>query len=725
MIKISILFCLIYSSVFSQTTAYIDSLEIALKSQKSDTNRVKTLNELAWEYSSVNLEKARHYALESVELAGNLKFYKGRSSALNTLGNICSDQANNKEALIFYLKAAKDKAAIGDQKGLATIYNNIGIVYRVQSDSANSLKYYRQALDKRLALGDRKGLGDCYNNIGNVYRDYGQYDEAMRLFSKALEIRQSLGDKRGVAFTYNNIATIYDDRSEFLKALDYHYKAAGLLEELPDNNSLARSYDNISILNKKLKNFAQALKYAQMALLIAEKTGNVNYQSNILTSMGDIYLDEHLYGRAKASYLKGLLTSEKSGEKEQQAHCYSGLGICSEALGNKTEALRCHRKAIVLVMENKSIRDEVRYLNILADYFIRVKKDSVVPILNEVITLCKLKGYKDELRKAYKAYAKYFENSKDSPRAVEYYKLESGLSDSLYSKDVSERFAQQEVLYETDKKSREIQMLNQREEIKALELDEQRLDLSRRNYLLAVCGLCILCLSLAGYFYYSTQRIRTNHIRERTIAETEERERVRLAKDIHDDLGSGLTKIRFLAELISSRVAVTDEIKASLRSISDTSVSLVDNMRDLIWALHPDNNSLESLIARIREYATDYFTEMEMDFELNVPDHVISRKIVKEAHRNLFFILKECLHNIAKHAAARKIWIDIGITDGEFVLQIKDNGTGSAIRCETKGNGLRNIRHRAQAIGGSAEIISSNGAGTIVRIGVLLKSIES
>jgi signal transduction histidine kinase len=724
MIKIALLFSLICSSVFSQTTAYVDSLETELKSQKADTNRVKTLNELAWEYSSVNLSKAKQYALQSVELAGSLKFYKGRSSALNTLGNISSDQANNKEALNFYLRSLKDKEVIGDQKGAATVCNNIGIVYRLQSDSSNALKYYRLALEKRLALGDRKGLGDCYNNMGNLYRDYGEYDEAMRLFIKALEIRQSIDDKRGVAFTYNNIATVYDDRSEFLKALDYHYKAAAMLEQLSDNNSLARSYDNISILNKKLKNYSQAIKYDRMALLLAEKIGNVNYQTNILASMGDIYLDEHTYDLAKNMYLKGLSIAEKSGEKELQAHCFSGLGICSEALGNKQEALSYHKRAIALAMETKSLRDEVRYSNVLADYYLRIHADSAAPILNRVISLCKLKAYKDELKKAYKAYAQYFEKKNDPSHSVEYYKLASALSDSLYSEDVSRRFAQQQIQYETDKKTREIEILKQQEEIKSLKLEEQRLSLAKRNYLLIAFGLLILIIAIAGYFYLSTQRLRTIQMKERTVTETEEKERIRLAKDIHDDLGSGLTKIRFLAELISARAAASEEIKTSLRSISDTSVSLVDNMRDLIWALHPDNNSLESLVARIREYSTDYFVEMDLHFEFNIHENTIKNKIEKDAQKNLFFILKESLHNITKHAAATNVWISVHVADEVFLLQIRDNGSGPAIAPETKGNGLQNIRQRAQAIGGNAQIVSSGEKGTEVSISVPFKSIE-
>ncbi|MFI5150473.1 MAG: tetratricopeptide repeat protein [Bacteroidia bacterium] len=717
-------FLLLSLNITAQRNALTDSMESVLKTQSADTSKVKTLNELAWEYSSLDLKKGKEYARQSIAISTRLQYIKGRSSAYNTLGNICSDLGDNKEALTNYFLALKDKQTTKDKKGEATVCSNIGIVYRILSDSANSLRYYRMALHARELLNDSKGIGDCYNNMGNVYRDYAQYDLAMQAFGRALSIRQSLKDNRGVAFTYNNMATVYDDKFDVLKSLEYQYKAAKLLEEIQDDNSLARTYDNISILNKKLKNFREALKYGTLALGKAEKTGNRTYEINIYSSLGDIFVEQRQFLQAEINFRKGLKLALAAGVKEQQAHFYAGLGLCMEAGNFPVSADSNYQAAVKLVNETGSERDQVRYANILADFDCRQKKTETLALLERAIEKEEKNGYKDELKKSYKTLGAYYETiDRNMPMALLYYKRYGSMNDSLYSENVSIKFAEQQTRYESDKQEREIRIMSQQEEINTLQLKEKNLELLKRNYLLLASGALIVALFVLGYYYFSRQRIKALRLKEKAIRDTEEKERMRLAKDIHDDLGSGLTKIKFLTEVIGSRSKSDTEVQTSIKSIADTSVSLVDNMRDLIWALNPDNTTLGSLVARIREYATDYLQELPIDLELEIPDTIPEIPIAKEAHRNLFFIVKEGLHNIAKHSGAGKVVLKISLVGDNFRLTLADNGSLSGKSPKEGGNGLRNIRQRMELIGGTGEI-QFEATGVTVSVQVQLYKIE-
>ena len=201
--------------------------------------------------------------------------------------------------------------------------------------------------------------------------------------------------------------------------------------------------------------------------------------------------------------------------------------------------------------------------------------------------------------------------------------------------------------------------------------------------------------------------------REKIIRETEEQERVRIAKDIHDELGSGLSKIKFLSELATTQLEGKQHLQTSLRSISETSVHLVENMRDLIWAMNPENTTLDNLVARIREYAHDYLEEFPMEVDFDIPEHIPARRISKEVNRNLMMIVKEALQNIVKHASAKCITIKIEL-EPKFSLTIEDDGAGFNTTIATEGNGLKNMSARGLQLGTVVKFHSTPGKGSKV-----------
>jgi len=179
-------------------------------------------------------------------------------------------------------------------------------------------------------------------------------------------------------------------------------------------------------------------------------------------------------------------------------------------------------------------------------------------------------------------------------------------------------------------------------------------------------------------------------------------------------LGSGLSKINFLSELIivgKSNEVVTKENAAA---ISETAKVLIDNMRDLIWALNPENTTLENLLVRIREFASDYLEEYCSEVKMIFPDEVPDMDISKESHREIFMAIKECLNNIVKHSNAKTVECEAAISDSVLMLTIKDNGIGLPLYTSGTGNGLQNMKCRMEAIGGNFHLESVPGNGTRV-----------
>ena len=196
-------------------------------------------------------------------------------------------------------------------------------------------------------------------------------------------------------------------------------------------------------------------------------------------------------------------------------------------------------------------------------------------------------------------------------------------------------------------------------------------------------------------------------------------ERIRISKDVHDDIGSGLSKISLLSEIANRKIRENQAAQSDINHISAISKELVDNMRDLIWLLNPENTSLDNLAARIREYAADYLEGMSTSVFFEFPETIPAMEISRDVQRNMLLTVKEALNNAVKHAHATVIRIHLGIDNQILSVKIADNGSGFDMQhISGRGNGLRNMRHRIEVIGGSCTITSSVDGGTTIQMQV-------
>lgn len=238
-------------------------------------------------------------------------------------------------------------------------------------------------------------------------------------------------------------------------------------------------------------------------------------------------------------------------------------------------------------------------------------------------------------------------------------------------------------------------------------------------------SLWFRALVLAGVvilIYISTRYYVKQKIRAKTLEFEKQQalymERLRISKDVHDDLGSGLSKISLMAQIARSKTEGNTALGNDLQHISSVSKELVDNMRDLIWVLNPDNTTLEHLVARLREYCSDYLENIPVDVSLSFPDVVPSMPISREAQRNVFLTTKESINNCIKHAQATELKIALKLDNEILSITVTDNGKGfDMAHLKGSGNGLRNMKQRIETIGGEF-IITSGIKNTTVSIKV-------
>ncbi len=200
-----------------------------------------------------------------------------------------------------------------------------------------------------------------------------------------------------------------------------------------------------------------------------------------------------------------------------------------------------------------------------------------------------------------------------------------------------------------------------------------------------------------------------------------EKERNRIAQDMHDDLGSGLTKIAILSEVVKKQMTQSEKASIQLERISDSSRTLVDNLQDIIWMLNSKHDQLESLVVYIREYATKYFEQSDIRISFDYPTYKETVKVPETQRRNLFMAIKEALNNIAKHAEATHVHISFNLQKTTLTFVVSDNGKGFNMEETRKfANGVKSMQNRMEQLGGTCTISSRPGEGTSITFSLCL-----
>jgi signal transduction histidine kinase len=222
---------------------------------------------------------------------------------------------------------------------------------------------------------------------------------------------------------------------------------------------------------------------------------------------------------------------------------------------------------------------------------------------------------------------------------------------------------------------------------------------------------------VAGLVYYiSTQRLQ-RQVATLRQQEALERERARIARDLHDQLGANLTQVALLGEMAETDKDLPDEVEAHARQISQTARETTHALDEIVWTVNPSNDTLDGLINYVCKYAQEYLALAGLKYRLDVPSQLPATPISPELRHNLFLVAKESINNIVKHAGATSAWLRLQLEVDGFLLEIEDDGKGLGPNAENKGrSGLKNMRKRMEDIGGRFEIGPRDGSGTRIRL---------
>jgi len=190
--------------------------------------------------------------------------------------------------------------------------------------------------------------------------------------------------------------------------------------------------------------------------------------------------------------------------------------------------------------------------------------------------------------------------------------------------------------------------------------------------------------------------------------------RNRIAQDLHDEIGSNLSSISLMSELIQNDEKLNAEASERIKRIHKVAKGSTQAMRDIVWLTNPSSDSLKDLVAKMKEVADNTLGKFNLNFDY--PKDVSEINLLPETKRNLFFIYKEALNNIVKHAEAKNVYIKLLMEKSSILVSIKDDGKGFNALENFSGNGLKNIRSRANEINADLKFESNPGKGTFLEL---------
>lgn len=558
----------------------------------------------------------------------------------------------------------------------------------VKTHPNQSANYGKTALKLAREMGEIGEESSAHINIGHAYNRLGKYEMSISSFSASLTMSEQHQNDMGIAYCLNQIGIGYKSLEEYDKAIRYCEKSLKVYQRLNDQNGVAHLWSNI----------------------------------------GDIYLVQDQYDKAILHYQKSLVQYEGLNDKAAFIATLNVIGSAYSNWGNYAEALQYLNRASKLAKENNLMslytriahnlsivtRNSSQYERTKSKYA-RAQEQEEAAYIKEVETKNVL--IREELSAFLNRIKKLDTENQNKELRIKVQRDE--FNKTLMIKQ-----------HEAEQKEKRILLLSKEKEINSLEILQKETEIRKQKTLLgALVILIVLVLALAFLLYNRMrlkQRARLNEeslkqqeIRLKTIVETQEKERKRIARDLHDGLGQQLAGLKINLSGLSKQ---TEPNSPARKKIFDSSVETVDEvcveLRNIAHQMMPRALSVAGLVPATEDLLHQLLgtAQLKYNFEAQEVD-----KLPESMEIGVFRVIQELISNILKHAEAKEVSVQLFKNKDHIVLIVEDDGIGiESAKSDKKGIGLMNISARVQALNGSYSFDSGPKAGTVTNIRIPL-----
>ncbi|MDQ3050761.1 MAG: histidine kinase [Bacteroidota bacterium] len=701
----------------------IEQTEQELKTIKSSgPERLKLLVHLSYCYAHVQLQKGVAAAEEAITLAETLNDQSMKANALCAkamnllrIGYVARAQATNRQALAIF-------ETINDEEGMCDACIQFGSLPNLSVNPDNIVGYVEQALKGYKTLGDRSGvyLARIQYTMHFFYKT--QFEEGTLKSKTLIEELSELKNQHLICFTYMQLSIgmyLKQDVVQFASTMVEWQKIAeatgnfhdcsmikAMLPECHRLQNLTKdvmqeclesieyteklgSFHGHSLVSIIMANicsgqeqYADALLYYRKAMIAAHEIEDGFLYRMAQNAMSEVYLKSGQIAEARETFETARQEATAANDRLHFVAASRHLAELSYHQGEFDRALLDFKIIIdtASTSDGWNMQDYGSYASCIAKAGdVAMEKAGLKPEdrnslrlhnLEKYLELAQLQISKREEANACNSLAEYYEETNDLYQAIQYRKKYIKLYEEIVNEESIKHIAKLRMQFETEKKEKEIVLLKKESEQALLN------------------------------------------------------ERLRISRDLHDDIGSTLGSIAVYSDVAKNRSMKNEKSSEVLSKIGAASRDLIEKMSDIVWSLNPDNENFEHMQSRMQVFASMMLTPRNISVEYTFNEELKAVQLKVDQRKNIYLIYKEAIYNIVKYAECKKVIISLIKSNNNLILNIKDDGNGfdtSSLtplqkRGEIGGNGIINMKERAQDMKALLNIISKINEGTSVEL---------
>lgn len=617
-------------------------------------------------FSLLHLLGANAQAVDSLEKA--LAKQKG-VMRIQTLGELAYQLMydNPEQALAYGRLAVKEALVQPDSLVLAQALNDLSMPFLITGKNDTVIVLNQQAYAMRMKAGKLALAAANLSKIGQAHYEMGNYKKCLIAQAKACFIYERLNDTAHVVQMSNNMGALFERFKANEEAMRWYTKARDLAHAIGDERSEVLAKINQAIVYRKFGDTRKAELLMMAVKPYIEQKGFANEKAKYYESFGVLCRLTKRAEEGKEYYLKALVAYEEQGDEPGLSNVHRNLGYCYSDLNQQKKALENFETALFYARKN---------------------------------------NLKDQTQKTLLDLSEWHQTNKNPAKALEYLLAHKACADSIYNQETNQLIQEYSAKYQLEQHKNQTL-------VKEKQLLQTQVSLKRRtNLLILSIGIALVLALLLGLYWMYYQHKKKVMLQKNQMAMNEER--VRISRDLHDNLGSELTWLA--SEMDLRAYAETNFIQRErLNELAEKMRGAMRSLRDTIWAIHQTQSSLEQLLARLSDN-TRAILEIGR-IQLVLPESTPSMVLSPAQTLHVYRILKEGITNAIKYADCNHILIEAKLSENTLHLIMRDNGKGFRLEENyASGYGLRNMESRATENGMQLIINSSPGYGTELKL---------
>ena len=595
-----------------------------------------------------------------------------------------------------------------------------------ETNKTEALGFGNDLLNEATKASKQKWIAQGYNDIGIIYLRSGDFKKALENLEKSLAIREKLGDKKDIASSLSKIANIKTDNGEYGKAIEMQLKVLKIYEKLNIKPYIAYTCNNIGQLYNTINKFSLSNSYLTRAFNIEKEIGDVQGMPITLAVIGSNYSDLQQMDSALKFLNEAKFLFKQIEDYTSYSIACSNIGIIYRKLKNNEKGRESYMEAVEVSRQIGDSASLVLFENNLANILIDEKKfDEAEKILLNSLKMSKRLGVGENVLKIYQSLTGLYIQKKDPEKAISYFNKYKEQKDSVFSAQTAIQFSEAQTKFDVEKK--DLELAKNKAEIEA----KEKQGYIKNIIIISIITLLIL-LSVVTVLFTRKKRIEQQakldaeiasqkEIRTKAILEAEEKERRRIAQDLHDGVGQLLSAAKLnLSNLDSKITTQNDEQKLAMQNALSLVDDSVKEVRAVSHNMMPNTLIKLGLASAVREFITKLGNAPTLKVDLEIVG--LDTRLDNQIETVLYRVIQEIVNNIIKHAKASQISMQLIRHETELNIMIEDNGIGfDTDKLSTfEGIGLKGIQTRIEFLNGSVHFDSSVGRGTTVIIDVPL-----